>query len=75
MMLEALYSDALTCIAIGETRDDTRDALAGRVTADELDAVLRDALRDALRSGVEREDVDPSWFARRVAPPMSSAAW
>ena len=63
MITEQAYSDALTMIAVGETLKLTaahvKSLVPNEHTADEI---LRDALRDALRQGVEREDIDPSWF-------------
>lgn len=62
--IECAYSTALTLIAMGETRADTKAALMPdtRLTLGQIDKAMADALRDALAQGVEREDVDPSWF-------------
>ena len=63
---EAAYSDALTLVACGEDRDVTRTTIVNGYPTLEvtvIDDVLADALRDALKQGVEREDVDGSWYA------------
>lgn len=67
--IESAYSSALTLIAMGETRAETKAALMPdtRLTLGQIDKVLSDALRDALAQGVEREDIDPSWFVRTSA--------
>lgn len=63
---EQAYSDALEAVAQGATKTETLEALGDRygtritVAQIEDEAVL--ALRDALKQGVEREDIDPSWF-------------
>lgn len=66
--LNQVYSDALTCIASGLTKDETRQALLDTFDlVSDLDAIENQmgvALRDALKQGVEREDIDDSWFAR-----------
>jgi hypothetical protein len=64
--LESIYSTALAMIAQGETRADTKAACMtdSRIALSEIDVELACALRDALKQGVEREDVDPSWFSR-----------
>ncbi len=63
-LVENAYSIALSCIAMGETRSDTKAACMTdwRLTLGRIDTILGDALRDALKQGVEREDIDPSWF-------------
>ena len=64
-MYDFAYARALEAIAMGEPRESTRDYLIDdnglpRATVERAAA---DALTDALRQGVEREDIDPSWFA------------
>lgn len=61
---ENVYSLALGCIAQGETRSDTKAACMTdhRLPLDRIDRELAAALRDALKQGVEREDIDPSWL-------------
>ena len=62
---EIVYAAALECIASGLTREETRRILFDNypsVEAQEIEDETCDALRDALRQGVEREDIDPSWF-------------
>ena len=65
-MYEFAYARALEAIAMGETREDTREYITrhNRVGASTFERAAADALADALKQGVEREDVDPSWFAR-----------
>lgn len=65
VVTEQAYGEALLCIAQGETREITRNALLDIhpvLTQDWVADILADALRDALKQGVEREDIDPSWF-------------
>lgn len=62
---ESAYGEALELVAIGETFEDARGYLIDRwpnLSADHVNDILADALRDALKQGIEREDVDPSWF-------------
>lgn len=62
---ESCYNMALEMIAMGETRAATKGAaLVYDISIGRIDLELRHALRDAMRQGVEREDIDPSWFAR-----------
>jgi len=61
----AAFSDALTMVACGEERDYARNALIegySTLEPDDIADVLADALHEALLSGVEREDIDESWF-------------
>lgn len=66
MVIEACYSDALGAVAMGATRQETFESLGDaygiRITVGEIERTMNEALRDALRQGVEREDIDPSWF-------------
>jgi len=57
------YARALEAIAMGETLPRTRDYLVDEngLGAETFKRAATDALRDALRQGVEREDIDPSW--------------
>lgn len=62
---EAIYSVALGLVAQGEPRGSTLDILCSEwpeVEASEIAEAMDEALTDALRSGVEREDIDPSWL-------------
>ena len=62
---EAAYSDALTLVAAGEEREATRTHLLDAfpsIESSEISDILDEALTDAERQGVEREDIDPSWF-------------
>jgi hypothetical protein len=56
---EALYADTLTCCACGLSVEETLEAVVGATRS-----LLRMVARDALLQGVEREDIDPSWFGR-----------
>lgn len=62
---DSCYDKALGAVAMGLTRTETlrgllHDFPSLRVT--EIVAEMESSLTDALRSGVEREDVDVSWF-------------
>lgn len=62
---EQAYSETLTLIALGETRDWARNNLLDawpQLAPDEASNICAEALVDALKQGVEREDIDPSWF-------------
>lgn len=64
-VFNAAYNEALELVAIGEDRDSARGTIIDNwptLSIDAISDVLNDALEDALRSGVEREDIDPSWF-------------
>jgi hypothetical protein len=64
---EAAYSDALTAVAMGIPRDETRFELErtfDSLNGETITRTLNEALRDALEQGVEREDIDESWFRR-----------
>lgn len=64
-VLEAAYSTALEGVAMGATRAETDRAVSDgfpSLTGREIDDTLLDALHDALKQGVEREDIDPSWL-------------
>lgn len=61
---EAAYSDALTAVAQGMSRNETQGELLDVYTAlstDQIQDVMADAYEAARKSGVEREDIDPSW--------------
>lgn len=63
--VEAAYGQALELIAMGEDRETTRDTLIELypfVSVDQVNDLVEDALRDALKQGIEREDIDPTWF-------------
>jgi 20S proteasome alpha/beta subunit len=64
-LVETAYNAALEAVAQGATRDETRGWLFDHYPAlsqDEIADVCADALRDARKQGVEREDIDDSWF-------------
>jgi hypothetical protein len=66
-VLEKTYARALSAVAMGETYDDTRGHIIASfqsLTPDEIGDELADAYRDALRRGVQREDIDGSWHAQ-----------
>lgn len=64
---EIAFPRALEGIAQGATRSEV-DSWVGRVypilTAADRKRLLADALDDAMSCGVEREDIDPSFFRR-----------
>ncbi len=63
---EIIYGHALAAIASGSTRGETLRWIGNRYSAlnveRTLSPILADALDGALQCGVEREDIDPSWF-------------
>ena len=62
---ERAYAQALTCVASGETRENTTEILRELYpwfSQDRLDRDMSEAFRDALRQGIDRDDIDPSWF-------------
>jgi hypothetical protein len=64
-LMEAAYATALQAIAVGATRAETYADLRDSYSSLEdghLREAMADALRDALKQGVEREDIDESWF-------------
>jgi hypothetical protein len=64
-LIEAAFNDALGLIAMGETRDATFTCLLDAfeaLEASDISDLMGDALYQALHQGVEREDIDPSWF-------------
>ena len=66
---EVLVSMALDAVASGADKHITSDVLAERfpVSLADLSKALDEALEDALKQGVEREDIDPSWFEEPVS--------
>lgn len=63
--IEAAYAQALELVAIGESRMHSEDTIRANfpmLWKHEVERVLREALRDARRQGVEREDIDETWF-------------
>lgn len=67
MRHEQAYSDALLAVAQGLPRDETRGELIDRypdLLPVEITTEMDAAYEDALRQGVEREDIDPSWHTR-----------
>lgn len=63
-LIEQAYHVALHAIASGCSRSETKAALMPetRLTLGQIDRAMADAKKDALASGVEREDMDDSWF-------------
>ena len=64
---EIVYQHAMDAIATGATRADTVRWLAEHYGSQslkpgELNGILAEALDGAMSVGIEREDVDPSWF-------------
>lgn len=65
---ERIYAQALTSVAVGETYENTLETLQEmypHVAPARLIREMKDAYRDALKQGVEREDIDPSWHHQR----------
>jgi hypothetical protein len=64
--IEACFSDALEAVASGLSKTETIDALGDRwgtrLTIAAIEQIAREAFSEALQQGVEREDIDPSWF-------------
>lgn len=61
---EYAYARALEAIAMGEPYEPTREAIRAacpQLTYAHVEIQLAHAYRDALRQGVEHEDIDPSW--------------
>ena len=48
----------MECAAMGLTVAETVEAMGESITGGDL----REARREALAQGIEREDMDPSWF-------------
>jgi hypothetical protein len=64
-LYELAFPVALSAVAQGLSREETRDELLTSgfdLEGDTAADVLADALREAELSGVEREDIDDSWF-------------
>jgi hypothetical protein len=63
-LTETAYNAALELVACGVDRSASSDILAERypLSIAQLDSVLADALDGALSCGIEREDIDESWF-------------
>lgn len=62
---EAAFALALQGIAQGATRDEVRIAVHrdyAILDDQQVREVMADALDDALSCGIEREDIDESWF-------------
>jgi hypothetical protein len=65
MIVEMAYATALESVAMGGDREATHKAILcawPTLRHDLIHTILNDAYRDALRQGVEREDVDESWY-------------
>jgi hypothetical protein len=63
--VETAYGAALELVAIGETRADTKSTLKSQwpaLSTAELETLLHDAKVDAENQGVERDDIDDSWY-------------
>lgn len=68
---ETAYLRALECVTMGETREDTYRHLRLNfppLSDDATEGILRDAYRDARRTGVKLEDIDASWKPREAPP-------
>lgn len=63
-MNEMAMNAALEGIAAGATRGEVQDyvMLHFKVKQDEVNQLLDESLKEALAQGVEREDIDDSWF-------------
>lgn len=64
-LTETLYEATLRDIAMGATRDETARYLIrthGIRDVRALRDVMREAAGDALDMGIEREDIDRSWY-------------
>lgn len=59
---DSACSEAVTGIAAGLSRDEVIEAIAEHVHLDAVDDIIADAMGDAMKQGVEREDMDDSWF-------------
>ena len=66
-MVEAVYDEALTAIAAGVPREGAWDYCRRHYRLDVFDqaAVFNAALTDSAKAGIEREDIDDSWFRNR----------
>ena len=63
--LDIIFEDALSAIGSGLSWDETFNVLLDAyeaVEAADISSTMQEALQDAVKLGVEREDVDPSWF-------------
>jgi hypothetical protein len=64
-MFEAAYNTALGNIAMGATKAETWNDLKDSyrsLSDSEVREAMSDALSDCRKQGVEREDIDDSWF-------------
>lgn len=63
-MDEIVISHALTAIAIGASKAEVRTDIAQNTNYRKttIDVLLHDALIEAENQGIEREDIDPSWY-------------
>lgn len=63
---EAAYARALEGIAMGAPRGDVLRGICDTygLSVDDAERVLPNALHDAIEQGIERDDIDPSWFRR-----------
>jgi hypothetical protein len=61
-LLESAYGEALECCAAGVERWVVVEAMAERgLTHEEIDQTIGEAYRDALKQGVEPEDMADDW--------------
>lgn len=61
-MLETAYGEALNCCAAGVERWVVVNELAERgLSHEEIDQVVGEAYRDALKQGIEPEDMADDW--------------
>jgi hypothetical protein len=70
-LIETAFCRAMEYVAMGETWSDTHRMISSSfptLSDPEVASVLADALADALRSGVERDDISRTWFVGRANP-------
>lgn len=64
-LTEIALSNAMEGIAAGGTKEQTAEYLRKNFTRlydGEIDVILRDALVECENDGIEREDIDDSWY-------------
>lgn len=67
-VLDLIYARALEAIAQGATKQETLSfldrqfSLYSYIGPNEIEREAQNALRDAGKQGVDREDIDESWF-------------
>lgn len=76
MQAESAYGQALEAVASGVSRDETLEFLRNyfpQLEAPVIHAQADAAAADALRQGVQAEDIDPSWLGDDVRPASRKA--